>query len=123
MAPLRWKAALGSLTVAALIVAEVGYIVLDWSDQVMAPVFALLAAVVHSVTLIPSGQGKLARPVSVLMRFMLVAAVLFSANHWLLSQATPANRIVLDILSIACTVGVCTALIVAAVQEVKDAPS
>ena len=119
MAALRWKIFLGSMTFVAIVAAEVTFGLFDISHALMAPTFALIAAVSHSATLIPEGQSAVSQVTSFFVRITLVSAVLLSATHWLLSHDTDTNQFVLPILALVGTVGVIIGLIVAAGEEAE----
>ena len=104
---------------AAIVTAEITFGFFDISHALMAPTFALIAAVSHSATLIPEGQSAMSQVTSFFVRITLVAAVLLSATHWLLSHDTDTDQFVLPLLALVGTVGVIIGLLVAADEEAE----
>ena len=105
MTPLSWKLLLGLGALASITVAEVSALAFGWPQAGMAPFCALCAAVAHSATLISGGHSKQALLFDFLVRIVLVAAVLFSAVHWLLSLAPDPNRLSYLFLGLVALVG------------------
>ena len=114
MTPLLWKLAVGFVMRAVLYVAAIAHSMWEISHSMMAPIFALIAAVVHSATLIRGPKEEWM--VDLMVRALLVTAVLLSAYHWLLSQATETNQILVQVLA---AIGSCATIpqIVMALQE------
>ena len=112
---LKWQSVMAVVTAAAFFGAVFTHAIWELSHNLMAPVFALIAAVAHSVTLMRGPQI-----IGVTVRVMLVVAVLFSAYHWLLAQVTETNELALNILA---TLGLCAVIpgVVVAVGEQVEA--
>ena len=103
--PIRWKLVLTFVMLAVMYAAGFAHSMWDISHSLMAPIFALIAAVVHSATLIRGPKEEWM--VDIMVRVLLVTAVLVSAFHWLLSQATETNQLVVQVLA---AIGTCAVI-------------
>ena len=117
MSFLGWKVLLGAVAAVSLVAAEVGADFFHWSDKLMAPTCALIAAVAHSATLISGGRSTNSRVVDLSVRGTLVLAVLLSATHWL--RTHDSNSTIVEVLPVIGLVGVVVGLAVALDEAIK----
>ena len=84
----------------------------DVGHEARAPVYALLAATLHIVNLIPNATNPLARTSGRLAGLFTVALVLLSAYHWAIGEAEKSDLGWLVALAVGSTLAATVAIVV-----------